>query len=141
MNTVGWTLVCAVAIICAGCGGLGSSTTQPGATPGSTPGSAFVLTLTMNPKCIQEKGPNGIGQVTSGIRPLEGPAVCNVAGDNAVICQAKYAKGATVTLTAAPLGSTSQFGNFSGVAGCANNPVCRVTMDGDKQLTATFCGK
>ena len=137
MRTVGWMLVCVVAVVCAGCGGLGSSTTQEG----STPGSAFVLTLTVNPKCVHGKGPFGIGAVSYSPSPLEGSPRCEAAGDKVVTCQAKFVKGAMVSLTAAPLGVLSAFESFAGVTGCGNKPVCRVRMDGDKQVTASFCLK
>jgi hypothetical protein len=141
MRTVGWMVVCMIAVVCAGCGGFGSSTTQEGSTPGSTPGSAFVLTLTVNPKCVQGKGPNGTGTVSISPSPLEGSPRCEAAGDNVVTCKAKFVKGATVSMTAAPLGIASAFESFAGVTGCGNNPLCRVRMDGDKQVTASFCNK
>jgi hypothetical protein len=52
-------------------------------------------------------------------------------------CQKSFAQGSTVTLTAAPDGS-SVFTGWSGAGGCTGTATCVLTMSGGKAVTATF---
>jgi parallel beta-helix repeat protein len=71
------------------------------------------------------KAGTGSGTVTS----TPGNIACGA------ICTDTFASGTVVTLTAAP-GTLASFGGWSGA--CTDAGTCRVTMDSDKSVTATF---
>jgi hypothetical protein len=83
-------------------------------------GTAQPYTLTIN-----EAG-GGSGAVTSS------PSGINCPGD----CSEAFSAGKRVTLRAKP-GSDAYFVGWSG-GGCSGTKTCRVTMDSDKSVTATF---
>jgi alpha-tubulin suppressor-like RCC1 family protein len=72
----------------------------------------------------------GSGEVRSSPAGIEG---CGSAGGT---CQATYADGAAVTLTATPSGD-STFSGWSG-GGCSGTGPCRLRMGGDTTVTAGF---
>lgn len=87
--------------------------------PPPPPTEEFTLTVS--------KGGDGLGTVSDNSSKINcGPA-----------CTAKYPKGTSVTLTAAP--DSASKATFASWTGCTSTTTtCTITMDADKTVTATF---
>jgi Ca2+-binding RTX toxin-like protein len=86
------------------------------------------FTLGTHPLAVSVGG-TGTGTVTSGDGAINCPGLCN----------ANLAAGATAVLTATPGPNSTFTGSWGGdCAAFLTNPVCTLTMNGPKSVTATF---
>ncbi len=123
--------------------------------PGPEPKAATAkLTVVLNPACTNTIGH---GTVTFTPAPQSLTGNCKLEVNNPVTCIAEFTQGQTVTIketadpTTRPDGGEplSYVGGFTGIAGCANPGLhvlpqewsCQLTMNGDTQVSAIFCGR
>jgi hypothetical protein len=112
-------------------------------------GTSNSLTVNMDPKCTHGNGPNGAGVVKLDPEPTTGDCKLDSNNPVPVSCKTLYAPGKVVTLTAIPDPRPgpdghpiSTFEGFSGLPGCAPGAAtCQITMDTNKDVTATFCAR
>jgi Divergent InlB B-repeat domain/Bacterial Ig-like domain (group 2) len=127
------------------CGGtLISATVQTNADAGGLSASGAVVTgfMTANVVCFTGTGGGGGGEPTltlnfSGLGTgtvTVSPSGFSCASTN-VTCTTSFPSGTTVTLTAAPVGSSS-FGGWSG--GCTGSGACIIVLQSNITVTATF---